>query len=103
MAQVFNEEREMLSDDYIDRLLSREEFWAIAAFADDQIVGGITAHTLPMTRAETSEVFIYDVAVRHDHQRKGIGRQLVSDCVTAPPQREFITYLFLSTMMTSMP
>jgi len=79
MAEVFNEERETLSNDYIDQLLSRDEFWAIAAFANDQIVGGITAHTLPMTRPETSEVFIYDVAVRHDQQRKGVGRRLVSE------------------------
>ena len=82
MAEVFEEECEVLSDAYIDRLLAREEFWAIAALDGDlveQIVGGITAHTLPMTRAETSELFIYDVAVRSDHQRQGVGRQLVGE------------------------
>jgi aminoglycoside 3-N-acetyltransferase I len=31
-----------------------------------------------MTRSESAEVFIYDVAVRGDHQRRGIGRQLVT-------------------------
>jgi citrate lyase synthetase len=31
-----------------------------------------------MTRAESGEVFIYDVAVRADRQRRGIGRQLVT-------------------------
>lgn len=79
MAEVFEEECEVLSDGYVDRLLAREEFWAIAAFDDDQIIGGVTAHTLPMTRTETSEMFIYDIAVRSDHQRKGVGRHLVAD------------------------
>lgn len=79
MAEVFEEEGEVLSDAYLDRLLAREEFWAIAALDDDRVIGGITAHTLPMTRAETSEVFIYDVAVRRDHQRKGVGRHLMGE------------------------
>lgn len=77
MAEVFEEESEPLSDRYLDQLLSRRDFWAIAAFVDDDIVGGLTAHTLPMTRTATSEVFIYDIAVREDQQRKGIGRHLM--------------------------
>ena len=39
--------------------------------------GGLTAHTLPMTRSESREIFIYDVAVRADHQRRGVGRLLL--------------------------
>jgi aminoglycoside 3-N-acetyltransferase I len=31
-----------------------------------------------MTRAESSEIFIYDIAVRPDHQRKGVGRRLIA-------------------------
>jgi aminoglycoside 3-N-acetyltransferase I len=79
MAEVFEEDSEELSDGYIDRLLGREDFWAIAAFADNDIVGGLTAHTLPMTRAQASEIFIYDIAVRSAHQRKGIGRRLIAE------------------------
>ena len=78
MAEVFEETCEDLSDTWIDHLLAREDFWAIAAFADDQIIGGITAHTLPMTRAASSELFIYDVAVRAGYQRKGVGRLLIA-------------------------
>jgi aminoglycoside 3-N-acetyltransferase I len=77
MAQVFSEDSASLSDCYLDRLLSRDDFWAIAAFADGGIVGGVTAHTLPMTRTESSEIFVYDIAVRSDYQRKGVGRQLM--------------------------
>ena len=73
-----------LSDGYLDALLSRETFWLIAALAGDEAVGGLTAHTLAMTRSESAEVFIYDVAVRADWQRRGLGRQLVTLlCATA--------------------
>ncbi len=78
MAEVFDDECDPLSDAYIDRLLAREEFWAIAAFAGDDVVGGLTAHTLPMTRSESAEIFIFDVAVRADHQRRGIGTLMMT-------------------------
>jgi aminoglycoside 3-N-acetyltransferase I len=89
MAEVFAEDRGQLGDAYLDRLLARDDFWAIAAFAGDggegdegdegdEIIGGLTAHTLAMTRSEASEVFIYDLAVRSDHQRQGVGRSLVT-------------------------
>jgi aminoglycoside 3-N-acetyltransferase I len=77
MAEVFEEKRQPLTADYVDRLLQRPDFWAIAAFVDRAIVGGITAHTLPLTSAHSSEIFIYDIAVRPDQQRKGVGRRLI--------------------------
>jgi aminoglycoside 3-N-acetyltransferase I len=78
MAAVFEIDSEPLSDSYLVRVLVREEFWALAASVDGRTVGGLTAHTLPLTRAEVSEVFIYDIAVISDYQRQGIGRQLVA-------------------------
>jgi aminoglycoside 3-N-acetyltransferase I len=79
MAEVFEEDCQPLSDGYLDRLLAREGFWALAALDGEQIIGGLTAHVLPMTSAETSELFIYDVAVRRDRQRSGVGRRLIAD------------------------
>jgi aminoglycoside 3-N-acetyltransferase I len=77
MADVFDEPYEPLSDRYLDALLSAENFWVVAALLGGEVVGGLTAHALPMTRSESTELFIYDVAVRADRQRRGIGRQLV--------------------------
>lgn len=77
MAGVFGEESMELSDEYIDGLLRRPDFWAIAAFLEGHLVGGLTAHLLPMTRTEAAEIFIYDIAVREEHRRKGIGRGLI--------------------------
>jgi aminoglycoside 3-N-acetyltransferase I len=78
MAEVFEQRGEALSDAYLDRLLGRPDFWAIAAFDGDDVIGGLTAHTLPMTRAECSEIFIYDIAVRKEQQRRGVGRDLMT-------------------------
>ena len=77
MADVFEEECAELADAYIARLLAREDTWVIAAYDGTAAVGGITAHALPMTRAEASELFIYDLAVRRDHQRRGVGRSML--------------------------
>lgn len=79
MAEVFSEDcSDVLRDGYVDQLLERREFWAIAAFSGGEIIGGVTAHTLPMTRSESSEIFIFDLAVRPDYQRHGVGRRLVT-------------------------
>ncbi len=84
MVEVFDEGGpQALSDEYLLRLLDRESFWAMAACSDDDVVGGLTAHTLPMTRSPSSELFIYDLAVRPEFQRRGIGRRLVVELCDA--------------------
>jgi ribosomal protein S18 acetylase RimI-like enzyme len=83
LAEVFSEGAEPLSDGYLDDLLHRDTLWAMAAHVGDDIVGGLTAHQLPMTRAEAAELFVYDVAVRPDHQRQGIGRRLMTALLEA--------------------
>lgn len=84
IAQVFVDDGEPaedvvpLDDATVRDLLARPAFWAVAAQVNGEVVGGLTAHTLPMTRSPTSELFLYDLAVRADHQRRGIGRALVT-------------------------
>lgn len=94
MAEVFEEPYEQVSDDYLDSLLSRPDFWIIAALEGNQPVGGLTGYTLPMTRTQTSEVFIYDLAVHPDYQRNGIGRLLVGALLKAA-QAEGIEVVFV--------
>jgi aminoglycoside 3-N-acetyltransferase I len=78
MVEVFGETPAPLSDDYLQSLLARPEFWAFAALRGDSVVGGLTAHTLMMTAFQGAEVFVYDIAVARDHQRQGIGRRLIA-------------------------
>ncbi len=64
------------------KISGRSSRWPAA-----RLVGGLTAHALPMTRAERSEMFIYDVAVRPDYQRQGVGRRLMAAVRDAARER----------------
>jgi GNAT superfamily N-acetyltransferase len=77
MTSVFDEGVADLGSAYVVTLLARPDFWAMAALDGEEVVGGLTAHALPMTRSPEAELFIYDLAVRADRQRRGIGRALV--------------------------
>lgn len=46
---------------------------ALAACVGSEI-GGLTARTLSQTSSASSELFIYDLAVRRDYHRHGVGR-----------------------------
>src|SRR5260370_2464550 len=94
MAEVFGEEHSALSDAYLEALLARPDFWAIAAIHGGQAVGGLTAHTLMMTSYEGAEVFLYDIAVAQDHQRRGIGRRLV-DALRGDAASQGISTMFV--------
>ena len=78
MAEVFGEKSASVSDYYLNDLLDNDTFWGIAAFKGNDIVGGLTAHTLPMIQSQASEIFIYDIAVIEEYQRRGVGRQLLA-------------------------
>jgi aminoglycoside 3-N-acetyltransferase I len=77
MAEVFGEMHTRLSDAYVAALLARPDFWGFAATHAGRVVGGLTAHVLLLTAREGAEVFLYDIAVAPDHQRRGVGRHLV--------------------------
>jgi aminoglycoside 3-N-acetyltransferase I len=96
MAVVFeaDDRHEPLDDDYLRRLLQRSDFFVVAAIDDDAVIGGITGHVLPMTRSPSSELFIYDLAVRADRQRQGVGRALVT-ALNALAAAEGITTSFV--------
>ena len=95
MAAVFDEPTRPLPDDYVDALLARADFWALAAVEGDEPLGGITAHVIPMTRSPSSELFVYDVAVREDRQRRGIGRAMLVE-LTALAARAEIESVFVA-------
>jgi len=79
MADVFDEPHQERDNAALGDLLARLDFWALAASDDTgRLLGGLTAHCLPMTHRPDSALFIYDIAVRPDHQRRGVGRALVT-------------------------
>ena len=62
---------------YLERLLSRDTFIALAAVEDGRLVGGIAAYELPKFEQERSEIYIYDLAVVETHRRQGIATALI--------------------------
>jgi len=79
MASVFGESSALVSQEYAAALLHRDDFIVIAGLLDGEPIAGLTAFVIPLTRSETAEMFIYDIAVVPTHQRQGIGRRLVQE------------------------
>ena len=75
---VFEENRSNIgSDAALTGLLGKPHFIAMAALVEQKVVGGLTAYELPMYYADHSEVFVYDLAVKPEYQRMGVGKELI--------------------------
>jgi len=59
------------------KLLNNKNFIALVALVGTEVVGGLTAYELPKYYSDSSEIFIYDLAVRPEYQRMGIGKGLI--------------------------
>jgi aminoglycoside 3-N-acetyltransferase I len=65
------------SDAYLERLLAKPHFIAIAALDGEDLVGGLAAYELEKFERALSEIYIYDLAVQESHRRKGIATALI--------------------------
>jgi aminoglycoside 3-N-acetyltransferase I len=66
------------SDAYLRTLLGKPHFIALAALdADGGVAGGLAAYELEKFERARSEVYIYDLAVREDHRRRGVATGLI--------------------------
>jgi ribosomal protein S18 acetylase RimI-like enzyme len=78
-AEVFETQSfTMPSAGYLQALLEKEHVMFFTALSGGEVVGGLTAYVLPSVYFEKSEIYIYDLAVATEYQRKGIGRQLIN-------------------------
>jgi aminoglycoside 3-N-acetyltransferase I len=74
---VFEEESKIGSETHLLKLLSNKDFIALAALTENEMVGGLTAYELHMYYSDSSEIFLYDLAVKPEYQRMGIGKGLI--------------------------
>ena len=74
---VFEEEPKIRTEAHSLKLLDSKNFIAIVALADNEVLGGLTAYELPMVYSDYSEIFLYDLAVKAEYQRMGIGKRLI--------------------------
>jgi len=64
-------------DRYLEALLARDTFVAIAGFAGGAVVGGLAGYVLPKFEQARSELYIYDLAVAEAKRRHGIATALI--------------------------
>jgi aminoglycoside 3-N-acetyltransferase I len=76
------------SDTYLQRLLVRDTFIALAAIAKDgTVVGGLAAYVLEKFEQERGEIYIYDLAVALPYRRHGLATALIEALRTIARER----------------
>ncbi|MFZ4193354.1 GNAT family N-acetyltransferase [Paenibacillus sp. NPDC058898] len=86
LVLLFNKEFESPNKDYVNienttDLLLNPFFACIVAIKGDEVIGGLTGYELPMYDQMGSTLYLYDIAVGMNYQRKGIGSSLVRQLV----------------------
>lgn len=94
--EVFETETiQSFDEDHLNNLLQNPTFIVYVVSYNDEIVGGLTAYELPMYYLNKSELFIYDIAVKKEFQRKGLGKQLLA-AITVYCKENHIENMFVS-------
>ena len=66
-------------DDYLRRMLERDEIVALAACDGNGLAGGLVAYVLDKLEQERSEIYIYDLAVAEGSRRRGVATALIGE------------------------
>ena len=79
LEEVFEmKNQEIAKASYLKTMLGKPEFIAFAIIHNNEVIGGLTAHELQMYYSEYSEMFIYDIAIKPEFQRNGLGKKLMA-------------------------
>jgi aminoglycoside 3-N-acetyltransferase I len=63
---------------HLEQLLKKDSFFVFVALINNKIAGGLTSYTFEQYYSPLPLVYIYDLAVKVQFQRKGIGKMLIS-------------------------
>ncbi len=66
------------NDEHYKNLLSNPAFCAIVAKRNSKVIGGLTAYFLDQYHSVKPVLYIQDLGVMTEHQRKGVGRKLIA-------------------------
>lgn len=76
---VFELPKEKAPDrNHLQTILADKDCIVIVATVNGQTVGGLTAYILPNYFSAKPMAYIYDVGVRTDYQRQGIGKKVMA-------------------------
>lgn len=67
------------NDAYLKRLLRGDNFVAVAAFAGENVIGGIAGYLLPKFEQPRMELYVYDVAVATAYRRRGVATAMFQE------------------------
>jgi len=76
------------SDEYLEKLLSKQHFIAVAATVEGEVVGGLTAYVLEKFEQDRREIYIYDLAVSEEYRRRGIATGLINELRTIAAEQD---------------
>jgi len=77
--EVFEMKNFIIPEDaHLRHLLGRKDFFVFVALSENKVVGGLTSYTLEQYYSKRPLVYIYDLAVKTEFQRQGIGKLLMS-------------------------
>ncbi|MEX1002140.1 MAG: GNAT family N-acetyltransferase [Crocinitomicaceae bacterium] len=75
--EVFERPFAELDDQQYANLRDNRNFVAISATVGFELVGGLTAHIISNYYQGGVNLFIYDIAIKKEHQQKGVGKALI--------------------------
>lgn len=67
------------SDEYLRKLLNKDDLHVLVAIVNKQLVGGLTAFELPMYKEEVNEIFLYEIAVEPLYRKMGVATVLIEE------------------------
>jgi ribosomal protein S18 acetylase RimI-like enzyme len=73
---VFEQEKYIVMDEYLSKMLEDDKTLILGAFIDTKIVGGLVAMEM-MPIHGSKEFYIYDIAVHPEYQKQGLGKALI--------------------------
>jgi aminoglycoside 3-N-acetyltransferase I len=81
-GEAFGEEdtyiRKQSGEEYLKRLLLKEDFIALVAKDEaGRVVGGLAAYVLEKFEQERKEIYIYDLAVAEPNRKQGVASALI--------------------------
>lgn len=63
---------------YLQQLLEKNDFFVFVALMGNEVVGGLTSYIMQQYYSTSPLVYIFDLAVKNEHQRLGIGKTLIA-------------------------
>ena len=82
------------SSEYLRTVLAKSNHIALVAKSGDEVIGGLVAYELEKCEQERSEIYLYDLAVRETHRRKGVATHLIEELkVIARMRKAYVIFV----------